>query len=72
MLTFRFCSMPVEHVNVLFKPNSFFDKNPSMDVPGTKDAYSTPAFTNRYHRYGVNGFTNGYANSTNGFACCGH
>jgi len=60
--------MPVENVSVLFKPNSFFDKNPSMDVPGTKDAYSTPAFTNRNGTNGVNGFTNG----TNGFTCCGH
>jgi len=32
--------MPVDHVNVFFKPNSFFDKNPSMDVPGTNDQKS--------------------------------
>lgn len=37
--------MPVEHLNVTFKPNSFFKSNPSMDVPGTKDALSVPAFT---------------------------
>lgn len=49
--------MPVEHVNLLFKPNNFFTKNPSMDVPGTNDPMSKPAF-------------NG-ANGTNG-ACCSH
>ncbi|KAK2464894.1 hypothetical protein APHAL10511_002970 [Amanita phalloides] len=32
--------MPVDHVNVMFKPNSFFDKNPSMDVPGANDQNS--------------------------------
>lgn len=32
--------MPVDHVNVFFKPNSFFDKNPSMDVPGANDQKS--------------------------------
>ncbi|KAF8633538.1 hypothetical protein AX15_001342 [Amanita polypyramis BW_CC] len=29
--------MPVEHLSVIFKPNSFFDKNPSMDVAGSYD-----------------------------------
>ncbi|KAG1848527.1 copper amine oxidase [Suillus subalutaceus] len=52
--------MPVEHVNLLFKPNNFFTKNPSMDVPGTNDPMSKPAFN------GANG-----ANGTNG-ACCSH
>ncbi|KAF8131564.1 hypothetical protein EV363DRAFT_1330389 [Boletus edulis] len=33
--------MPVKHASVLFKPTRFFTKNPSMDVPGTKDVYST-------------------------------
>ncbi|KAJ3753570.1 copper amine oxidase [Lentinula raphanica] len=37
--------MPVEHVNITIKPQSFFDKNPSMDVPGTKDGKSVSAFT---------------------------
>lgn len=32
--------MPVDNVNMFFKPNSFFDKNPSMDVPGTNDQKS--------------------------------
>ena len=32
--------MPVDHVNVFFKANSFFDKNPSMDVPGANDQKS--------------------------------
>lgn len=36
--------MPVEHVNVTFKPNSFFKANPSMDVPAKKDALSVSAF----------------------------
>lgn len=53
--------MPVEHLSVLFKPSSFFTKNPSMDVPGTMDSQSKPAFE-----------TNGTrANGTNGsHACC--
>lgn len=36
--------MPVEHLNVTFKPTSFFKANPSMDVPGSKDNLSTAAF----------------------------
>ncbi|KAG6807682.1 hypothetical protein H0H93_001235 [Arthromyces matolae] len=36
--------MPVEHLNVTLKPNSFFKANPSMDVPGTFDARSVAAF----------------------------
>ncbi|KAG1830900.1 copper amine oxidase [Suillus variegatus] len=52
--------MPVEHVNLMFKPNNFFTKNPSMDVPGTNDPMSKPAFN------GANG-----ANGSNG-ACCSH
>lgn len=38
--------MPVEHVNVLFKPSSFFIQNPALDVPGTQDPQSRPAFAN--------------------------
>ncbi|PPQ79394.1 hypothetical protein CVT25_002664 [Psilocybe cyanescens] len=37
--------MPVEHLSVSFKPNSFFKANPSMDVPGSKDPLSVPAFS---------------------------
>jgi primary-amine oxidase len=64
--------MPVEHVNLLFKPNNFFTKNPSMDVPGTNDPLSKPAFSNGTKVNGakVNG-ANG-ANGTNGKACCSH
>ncbi|KAF8971756.1 peroxisomal copper amine oxidase [Flammula alnicola] len=36
--------MPVEHLNVTFKPISFFKANPSMDVPASKDKLSVPAF----------------------------
>ncbi|KAJ7572011.1 copper amine oxidase [Mycena floridula] len=36
--------MPVEHLSVTFKPQSFFEKNPSMDVPGTRDPHSVAAF----------------------------
>ncbi|KIO07028.1 hypothetical protein M404DRAFT_14957 [Pisolithus tinctorius Marx 270] len=55
--------MPVEHLSVLFKPSSFFTNNPSMDVPGTKDRQSRPAFDT------VN--TNGqHTNAANGTACC--
>lgn len=62
------CSMPVENLSVTFKPNSFFKVNPSMDVPGTADHQSVPAFsndatTNGHH--GVNG-----QSSVNGHACC--
>lgn len=39
--------MPVEHLSVTFKPNSFFKVNPSMDVPGTRDAMSTAAFESK-------------------------
>jgi primary-amine oxidase len=37
--------MPVEHLNITFKPVSFFASNPSMDVPGVRDPHSVPAFT---------------------------
>ncbi|RDB19304.1 Copper amine oxidase 1 [Hypsizygus marmoreus] len=36
--------MPVEHLNVMLKPNSFFKFNPSLDVPSTSDAHSVSAF----------------------------
>ena len=35
--------MPAETLSVMFKPNGFFGCNPSMDVPGLKDACSVPA-----------------------------
>ena len=54
------CRMPVEHLNVTFKPNSFFRTNPSMDVPGTFDLHSRPAFPN--------GVADGSANG-NGSVC---
>lgn len=37
--------MPVEHLSINIKPQSFFDKNPSMDVPGAKDDQSVSAFS---------------------------
>ncbi|KAG6887954.1 hypothetical protein C0992_010057 [Termitomyces sp. T32_za158] len=52
--------MPVEHLSVTLKPNSFFKANPSMDVPGTYDLKSVPAFS-------TNGATNG---TSNGAQCC--
>ncbi|KAI5998119.1 copper amine oxidase [Pisolithus albus] len=55
--------MPVEHVSVLFKPSSFFTNNPSMDVPGTKDSESQPAF-------GIDIANGQLTNATNGTACC--
>ncbi|KAE9395556.1 peroxisomal copper amine oxidase [Gymnopus androsaceus JB14] len=39
--------MPVEHLNIAIKPQSFFDKNPSMDVPGTNDGKSVSAFSDQ-------------------------
>ncbi|KAI9451599.1 copper amine oxidase [Russula earlei] len=36
--------MPVDHVRLTLKPNSFFSANPSLDVPGGKDERSVPAF----------------------------
>ncbi|KAI0338746.1 hypothetical protein BDW22DRAFT_1362449 [Trametopsis cervina] len=38
--------MPMENVNVLFRPVHFFTENPSMDVPGANDSCSGPAFPN--------------------------
>ncbi|EIW87176.1 peroxisomal copper amine oxidase [Coniophora puteana RWD-64-598 SS2] len=60
--------MPVEHVNVTFRPNNFFKMNPSMDVPGVKDTHSKLAFGGGSEN-GTNG-TNG--NGSNGAACCNH
>lgn len=36
--------MPVDHIRLTLKPNSFFTANPSLDVPGVKDEKSVPAF----------------------------
>jgi primary-amine oxidase len=36
--------MPVDHVRLTLKPNSFFSANPSLDVPGGKDEKSVAAF----------------------------
>ncbi|KAI0272227.1 copper amine oxidase [Russula aff. rugulosa BPL654] len=36
--------MPVDHIRLTLKPNSFFSTNPSLDVPGVKDEKSVPAF----------------------------
>jgi len=47
--------MPVEHLNIIFKPNNFFAVNPSMDVPGTKDSNSRPAFPSAPATNGANG-----------------
>ncbi|KZV71517.1 hypothetical protein PENSPDRAFT_675329 [Peniophora sp. CONT] len=38
--------MPVDHLRVAFKPNSFFTANPGMDVPAAVDSHSVPAFEN--------------------------
>ncbi|KAJ7504131.1 copper amine oxidase [Mycena galericulata] len=37
--------MPVEHLNITLRPQSFFAVNPSMDVPGAQDPHSVPAFS---------------------------
>ncbi|SJL15663.1 related to peroxisomal amine oxidase (copper-containing) [Armillaria ostoyae] len=37
--------MPVEHLSITLKPQSFFTMNPSMDVPGTRDPRSVAAFS---------------------------
>lgn len=37
--------MPVEHMRVAFKPQSFFKMNPALDVPGANDTKSGLAFT---------------------------
>lgn len=47
--------MPVDHIRLTLKPNSFFSANPSLDVPGAKDEKSVPAFgTVGLHAQGEN------------------
>lgn len=36
--------MPVEIVHLTFKPSSFFDQNPGLDVPQAADIESKRAF----------------------------
>ena len=36
--------MPVDHIRLTLKPNSFFSANPSLDVPRVKNEKSVPAF----------------------------
>ncbi|KAL0571658.1 peroxisomal copper amine oxidase [Marasmius crinis-equi] len=55
--------MPVEHLNITLKPQSFFTKNPSMDVPSQTDPRSVAAFGTESN--GANGTTNG----SNGTSC---
>ena len=38
--------MPMEHLNVIFRPVHFFTQSPCMDVPGANDTRSVPAFPN--------------------------
>ncbi|KAK0461555.1 copper amine oxidase [Armillaria novae-zelandiae] len=38
-------AMPVEHLNITLKPQSFFTMNPSMDIPGTRDPKSVAVFS---------------------------
>jgi primary-amine oxidase len=61
-------SMPVEHLSVTLKPTSFFKLNPSMDVPGTADPESVPAFLNGCATNG-HAVVNGQP-IVNGHACC--
>ncbi|KAF5385361.1 hypothetical protein D9615_001013 [Tricholomella constricta] len=62
--------MPVEHLSVTFKPNSFFKANPSIDVPGTADARSVPAFPNGAPNDNANHDANGTGvGATNGQGC---
>ncbi|KAL5521964.1 AMO1 [Sanghuangporus sanghuang] len=37
--------MPMEHLNVYFKPQSFFRANPGLDIPAANDAKSCAAFS---------------------------
>jgi primary-amine oxidase len=46
--------MPVDHVRMTLKPNSFFSANPSLDVPGGKGEKSMPAFGANSHAQGEN------------------
>lgn len=43
LLTNHDVSMPVDNLSITLKPVSFFKVNPSMDVPGTRDAMSASA-----------------------------
>jgi len=52
--------MPVEHLRVTFKPQSFFKMNPALDVPGANDSHSRRAFTS----------SDGSAPGQDGSNCC--
>ena len=65
--------MPVEHLSVTLKPQSFFKVNPSMDVPASHDPHSKPAFPkeggdnisahgNGYAPHDEKEYANGHAN----------
>ncbi|KAF9469528.1 copper amine oxidase [Collybia nuda] len=64
--------MPVEHLSLTFKPNSFFKVNPSMDVPGTSDLHSVPAFPNgsTVNNHNVGGHANGHTNGNTSNGAC--
>ena len=38
--------MPMEHLNLLFRPVNFFKQSPAMDIPAANDQRSVPAFAN--------------------------
>jgi len=55
--------MPVEIVHLTFKPSSFFDQNPALDVPQAADQKSKRAFADNQA-----GVVN--TNGSNGKSCC--
>jgi primary-amine oxidase len=55
--------MPVEIVHLTFKPSSFFDQNPALDVPQAADQKSRRAFAE--NQAGVVD-----TNGSNGKSCC--
>ncbi|KAF5336735.1 hypothetical protein D9758_016270 [Tetrapyrgos nigripes] len=57
--------MPAETLHIHLKPQHFFDMNPAMDVPGTRDLMSKDAFST-HGSDGVNG-----TNGTNANGACG-
>lgn len=65
--------MPAEVARVMLKPNSFFEYNPTLDIPPSSQAFNqsvlyddTKASLNGYANGYANGHANGHADGVNG------
>lgn len=63
--------MPAEVGRVMLKPNSFFEYNPTMDVPPSSQSFNQSVLYDDLKKAnGVNGTTQAMANASLNGSCC--